>query len=324
MSETTRGVSARAAETDSEEGCGIAGNFDAYGLGIRLGLYLQWLTSSITYLRVPKEAANARGINNCFQAAMFAGLIFLTVRKQAVLHAAEAFLMLVFCMGGTCAGIIPPGFKDVVTGVFSTLRGRSQRLEYSSSVASGLERCMLNFAVLSYGVWFTFKGMNHMLHPPCTTYVFFFAKVDLSDWFRVLFKMIFSLAAIVFAVFVIFELLYATFASYQFLSGDRHEYEGVGQNKGTTPITGDQLRDNGPFSREVYLSIGYGTSVMLGCFVIMIELMIRWNRISGVNRIDSTSQLIPLVISIGGLLRVAYCWAIRLLKKSMSGEGGLH
>lgn len=313
MSETTGSVSARAAETGSEEGCGIAGNFDAYGLGIRLGLYLQWLTSSITYLRVPKEAANARGINNCFQAAMFAGLIFLTARKQAILHAAEAFLMLVFCMGGTCAGIIPPGFKGVVTGVFSTLRGRNQRLEYGSSVASGLARCMLNFAVSSYGVWFTFKGMDEMLHPPCTTYVFFFAKVDLSDWFRVLFKMVFSLAAIVFAVFVIFELLYATFASYQFLSGDRHKYEGVCHNKDTT---GDQLLDNAPFNREVYLSIGYGTSIMLGYFVIMIELMIRWNRISGVNRIDSTSQLIPLVISIGGLLRVAYCWVIRLWKKN--------
>ncbi|RPB26915.1 hypothetical protein L211DRAFT_753567, partial [Terfezia boudieri ATCC MYA-4762] len=53
---------------------GFTGDADTYGLGIRIGLYFQWITSSIAYSFVPSEAITMRGVNNCFQAAMFAGL----------------------------------------------------------------------------------------------------------------------------------------------------------------------------------------------------------------------------------------------------------
>ena len=53
--------------------CGFRGDENVYGLGIRLGVYLQWLTSCLAYNFVADEAVTLRGVNTCFTLANFAG-----------------------------------------------------------------------------------------------------------------------------------------------------------------------------------------------------------------------------------------------------------
>jgi hypothetical protein len=67
-SKTTTAPTASATST-----CGFKGDDNTYGLGIRLGVYIQWIISSIAYNFIPGEAVTMRGVNTCFTLANFAG-----------------------------------------------------------------------------------------------------------------------------------------------------------------------------------------------------------------------------------------------------------
>lgn len=49
----------------ADEACGFEGDEGTYGRGIRLGLYLQWFTTSLADNFVPDEAIAMRGVNIC-------------------------------------------------------------------------------------------------------------------------------------------------------------------------------------------------------------------------------------------------------------------
>ena len=51
--------------------CGFVGDNNTYGLGIRLGIYIQWITSAIAYNFVPEEAVTMRSVNNFFTLSNF-------------------------------------------------------------------------------------------------------------------------------------------------------------------------------------------------------------------------------------------------------------
>jgi hypothetical protein len=53
--------------------CGFLGDSNTYGIGIRVGIYLQWITSGLAYNFVPEEAAEMRGVNFIFTLSNFAG-----------------------------------------------------------------------------------------------------------------------------------------------------------------------------------------------------------------------------------------------------------
>lgn len=42
----------------------------------------------------------------------------------------------------------------------------------------------------------------------------------------------------------------------------------------------------------------------LPVFISIVELLIKWNHISGVNQMGSTGQVLPLVVSVGSLIGV--------------------
>ncbi|KAF8465698.1 hypothetical protein BDZ91DRAFT_681402, partial [Kalaharituber pfeilii] len=174
----------------SEERCGFDGDQDTYGLGIRIGLYFQWLTSSLAYNFVPSEAVTMRGVNNCFQAAMFAGLLFVTITKGSELFAVEAYLMLLFCMGGVCSSTGDEGPSYWEDDENPQQRARTIRgyAYYDTTTLGSYVRLLLTAAFLAYGLWFVWVGMDGMRHPPCSTYAFFFARVNLYNWFRTFLK----------------------------------------------------------------------------------------------------------------------------------------
>jgi hypothetical protein len=53
--------------------CGFLGDSNTYGIGIRVGIYLQWITSGLAYNFIPDEAAEMRSINFTFMLSNFAG-----------------------------------------------------------------------------------------------------------------------------------------------------------------------------------------------------------------------------------------------------------
>lgn len=205
---TKRSATPSEASAPGSCGVGFEGDQDTYGLGIRIGLYLQWITSSIAYNFVPAEAVTMRGVNNSFQLAMFAGLLFVTVTKGSDLYAVEGYLILLFCMGGVCSGGSlstqeqntrgDGGSSGVGGGTSQSASARSSApfAYFESTTAGGLVRLAIGCAFVAYGLWFVFVGMDGMKAPECARSAFFFARVDLFGWFRSLLKALFVLSAV--------------------------------------------------------------------------------------------------------------------------------
>jgi hypothetical protein len=197
----------------------------------------------------------------------------------------------------------------------------------------GLIRFMLNLGFCAYGVWFTFRGMDGMVHRPCSAYGFFFARVNLFNWYRMFLKVVFVAGIMLYGVFVIFGVPYMVYVGFLFFSKKEYKDEdakdpaaeqgpSVGQPPAETASDGSlevtavgsvAQEENEGFFKPSLTSLGM--SGILVFFIITIELMIRWNRINGVNTVDSTGQLLPLIIGIGGIFRVLHRLCINLLKK---------
>ena len=59
---------------------GFNGDNNTYGLGIRLGAYLQWISSAFAYTFVQEEVDTMRGVNLYFTLSNFIGM-YLTFRR---------------------------------------------------------------------------------------------------------------------------------------------------------------------------------------------------------------------------------------------------
>lgn len=288
---------------------GFPGDQDTYGLGIRIGLYFQWITTSIAYSFVPSEAVTMRGVNNCFQAAMFAGLLFLTKTKGSGLFAVEAYLMLVFCMGGVCSPTVP---SNIAGSDSDSTHGRLQVIHRGyamihASTLGGYFRLLLSVGFLSYGLWFTFVGMDGMMpHPDtrangCSVYAFFFAKVNLFGWFRTFLKVVFVFSCIVTFLGLVDGTVTLIQKAYDYIF--KGKWQGLARtgrddsshHSGTGEVAGLQSNlDRGNLTITGALLL----------FILAVELTIKWNKIKGVGSIGGTGQLLPVIIGVGGMGRV--------------------
>lgn len=278
--------------------CGFTGDDNTYGLGIRLGVYFQWITSSLAYNFVPEEAATMRGVNNCFQASVFAGLLFVTKTRGSDLYAVEAFIMLTFCMGGVCSGDTPTEGGE---------RSKPKRYAYHGASSIGwILRGLLAIGFCAYGVWFTFKGMDNMQHPPCSTYAFFLAKVNLYNWFRTFLKASFTIGAVSYAIGILVALGFGVFEFFTCLGRSP---------KDPNDLPSDDEKDTQQAEVQQAAGLGHAVTTTVGAvgpsgallmFITAVELMVRWNHIQGVNSLGSTGQLLPLIIGAGGLGRVVW------------------
>ncbi|CAG8676260.1 16797_t:CDS:2 [Acaulospora colombiana] len=138
--------------SEYEAVCGFVGDGNMYGKGIRIGMYLQWITSSLAYNFVPEEALN---IANSL-ISLSVGLIYITVNNKE-LYAVECWIVLLMCMGGVAS---ERGFAS-----------------YKSSDIGRLIKLILGLAIIGYWAWFVFSGMDKMIATPCSRTAFFFAKV---------------------------------------------------------------------------------------------------------------------------------------------------
>ena len=92
---------------------GFEGNDDFYGLGIRIGIYLQWISSLLTSLLLPTGTSDYMDTNSIFLFAVFIATATATTRNGG-LHPAEAFIMLQLCFGFLLSVLSVSGFRLVL------------------------------------------------------------------------------------------------------------------------------------------------------------------------------------------------------------------
>lgn len=148
--------------------CPIQGNPDIYGLGIRLGLYLQMLTAQISGLGsvfLPVPDIVGQGVV-MFVLATGTVLVRLILRHE--IEAVEVFLImgLLVCHHSSC-------------------RVPFHKYPFTSLIYTGESICLLVLFA-----WFWFHGMDTMSRSCVDDYAFFFAKVSIWHWFRKLNKAI--------------------------------------------------------------------------------------------------------------------------------------
>jgi hypothetical protein len=157
----TRNLSLRNECVDSFEG-----NTDLYGIGIRIGLYLQWLSMLFVTLFVPEDEQVQRIINLIVQAALLSALCIIS--NSDTNQVEPLIVMWLLC------------------GSLSSLTGGSNTHTFR---LSGILRALFYAALFAYSIWYWFLGLDQMAHGKCNA-VGFFGRFSITGRFRIFGKVI--------------------------------------------------------------------------------------------------------------------------------------
>ena len=97
---------------------GFAGNSDLYGLGIRIGIYLQWISSLLTNILLPNEVSDSLDTNSIFLFAVFIAIAKAS-QSSGEFRPAEAFIMLQLCFGYLLSVLSVSGLRLTLFNVAS-------------------------------------------------------------------------------------------------------------------------------------------------------------------------------------------------------------
>jgi hypothetical protein len=260
----------------NDTSCGFQGNNDIYGLGVRLGAYLQWLSTVLAYNLCKAEIDSMGSVNTCYQLALLISMVWFTVSSGSDLSAIEPYIALFFCFGGVCV---------------SSIRALES---IKDSHLGDLVNQILAVGVCVYGVWFLFVGLDGLQRVPgCQETAFFFAPVPLYGWYRVFLKVVFVMGLVAFSVLAFVILL-------KLIQGMIDWSESWTERVYRRPSLGP---DKPEYLLSKRLFLGF---LSLTMFVIAVELTISWNSIQGVYNCGSFSQLFPIVVGGSTFVRLLY------------------
>ncbi|KAF2195034.1 hypothetical protein K469DRAFT_648594 [Zopfia rhizophila CBS 207.26] len=275
--------------------CIIVGNSDFYGLGIRLGAYLQWFTSILAYNCSIIEASSMRGVNTCFQLATVAGLIGITVQHRQDVHAIDVFLLIMLALGASCDYCTRPSPKAADRSE-AEMRGSWWIEAVGSNSVTDLVRMSVAAAVCAYGAWFTFKGIDGLKRRSCGDhgFIFIFAKVRLDGNYRVFIKFVFVVGLVLFSIVVLIS-AYLIYGRYLLLwrrwwDPDNRESQVENETECVRPS-----------KAKVVIAM---TAFVF--FIVTIEVTLIWSDVQEVHFCNSFSQLFPLIIGVSNMLRLLY------------------
>jgi hypothetical protein len=176
---------------------------------------------------------------------------------------------------------------------------------YKASAVSQTVQFLVLGAIVYYTIWFLYVGMDEMT-APCPQYAFFFAKVvrcslhsqrlnlltffqDMFGWFRTFLKVLFTMTGFFFTL-SIFLSCFARRAFSPTTNG---------------PLAFFNTRESSR-TDETQSYVNFGIIFVLAFLTVSTELIIKWNDIQDVNSIQSTGQILPVVVGGGGLIRTIW------------------
>ncbi|KAI5843912.1 hypothetical protein DFP73DRAFT_69642 [Morchella snyderi] len=282
------------------EPCNFAGNPDIYGLGIRIGLYAQWLSTYISNWLHNKKLTKMRDVNTMFQLAMLIALMTIA-NQDPKPHVIDPFIIIIQVIGSA-----------------STITNKAtHKSEWKGTSWGGMIRFFVYWAVSCYAVWFWFLGIDKFAELPnatCDPIGFAFSKQPLFDgWFRTANKAIACFFAFVYTI--LFGYSAWNFGP-EYLRNTRAKFGTLYQSvPRQAPVETQSKTEKGldeimEVAAESADRLNKWTPAM--CIILLfmsaaaVECVIMWNGVHGVNDMFSTGQLIPLVLGLGGLIQVLH------------------
>lgn len=153
--------------------CTFAGNSDIYGLGIRIGVYLQWVSGFLANNFHAEAVQDMLATNTIFLLALFTALAIITQKKSV--QAIEVVIILQLCIGLLISVSTTWGLR--VRARLTSGKEYGARL-YLPLLGSTIRLCLAS-AIFSYNLWFWFRGLDVLRDPECPPSGFLFARVVL-------------------------------------------------------------------------------------------------------------------------------------------------
>ncbi|OCK80789.1 hypothetical protein K432DRAFT_434534 [Lepidopterella palustris CBS 459.81] len=159
--------------------CSFDGNSDMYGLGIRLGFYLQWFGVILANWLARSEVPGLRFANSVFVAATFLALIIQMAKNVQNLEVVEVYIILLLMFGAYFA-LIPIYIWRLFTKCNPYWDPSRYPIVNPGALYSNLNLLLL-VAVLSFQLWFWFARVPVLSGEDCEQYGFLFAKIRLEN-----------------------------------------------------------------------------------------------------------------------------------------------
>jgi hypothetical protein len=173
--------------------CEFSGNSDMYGLGIRIGSYLQWLSLLVAACYVPSELPGLRTSNAFLTSATFIGLVVETALKD--LDVTEIYITMLLVFGSQYIWltamlwrVLTPSDPDPALSTDTEPSKSSRMLWFSASKMHWFSFTLIQAAQIGFQLWFwIFKIAKFARREDtCQRFGFGFYKFGLtSDGFRI-------------------------------------------------------------------------------------------------------------------------------------------
>ncbi|KJZ72441.1 hypothetical protein HIM_08110 [Hirsutella minnesotensis 3608] len=265
--------------------CVVQSRQDMYGLGIRLSSYLQWLAAIAFQRRAPKALPTIRVLGLLLSGGITIGLLAQVIHGQLDPGAIHTLVLLAT---GPHLFLVPVYAWRLVTccdDFWDPLRIYKEDHLRTFRVLNYLQA----LAASSLGVWFYTTHLPN-LRRDCHQYGFLFGQVRLDDNA--------ALAAFNAMLFLLIDGACICFA----LSRVHGCWWVKGRSR-KRRLGRKRIRAHQRHMRRFHTVSNVCVFALL---VVAIELPLNWNQLSSSDRLDSSAQLIPLVVSIGFVVRTAF------------------
>ena len=310
---------------------GFDGNSDFYGLGIRLGLYLQWISSILANAYLKSERRIMAGAYAASTLAMLIALLLLIFRHKCV-FTAEVIIMLYFLWGGWYQVMLPYMLR------WNALYKSESRPEDTRLRGLNIYLVFLNYSVAAVTAWFWVRlgsaGEVDFARTPRGTSFFFVDQITGADSVRVI-SIILAAITIWNSSSPLVPVFYSPLKWLGFSDRVYHVLILLSPVGFLTIISttyhilyilvidrvgllfalcfGRPTKDRQTIWKKATRGVGTEESVLdnanvfLGCCifaytVLAIELTLYWNKVDNINNIESTGQIVPLIIGLALLL----------------------
>ncbi|UKZ50429.1 hypothetical protein TrVGV298_004692 [Trichoderma virens] len=280
--------------------CGREGRPDMYGLGIRLGIYLQWFGEILVEFFDEADVSDIRLLGLLLSGAIALALLVEIVDQNV--QAADIYIVLQLA-GGSYIFLAPM----YVWRALTCCDRKWDPLKWTREIympVYGVSTMMLMVIISALQLWF-FSTYMPTKGRHCDYYGFFFTKVRLDNVAFIVVNI--ALHIIVILVCVGIALSYTGFWDGQFRTRrhrrrKKHHRRQPEQDTQERMVKRERARQEQKHLLRTMRSIS--NVVVCGLHITAIELTIRWNQFDNIDGVNTSGQTIPLLVSIGILIRL--------------------
>ena len=181
--------------------CEFDGNTDMYGIGIRIGFYLQWYGTILASWLAPSEVQNLRFTISVFIAATFVALLIQVIRNVAKLEVVEVYIILLLTFGYHLF-LVPVYIWRLLIRCNPALDPTRYPRVPTGAYYSALNFLLL-VAVASFQLWFWYARVPDLNQRDCQEHGFFFSRIRMNEKAFMILNVVFYLLLLISCVIML-------------------------------------------------------------------------------------------------------------------------